>query len=80
MNIGVSGIGFLLIAVLVSVSWGVARLMGWSPVVTAASVVGLVVIVGGLQMRRAFARQRRLMREGRWPPDGPRGAACRACS
>jgi CHASE2 domain-containing sensor protein len=75
VNIGLSGIGLLLIAVLGLAGWGLARLMGWSPLFTVLGVLGLVILIGGLQVRRALARQRRLMREGRWPPDRPQGAA-----
>ena len=75
MNIGLSGIGLLLIAILVLLGWGLARLVGWPPVLTVFAVLSLVIIVGGVQVRRAIARQRRLMQQGRWPPDGPPGAA-----
>jgi hypothetical protein len=75
MNIGLSGIVLLMIAVLLAMGWLVGRLMGWSPVLSGIVVLGLVGLIGALQVWRALARQRRLMGKGRWPPDGPRGAA-----
>jgi hypothetical protein len=75
VNIGITGLGLLLIAIVTIVGWGAARPLGWSPVLTPVVLLGLVALVGGLQIWRAASRQRRLMREGRWPPDRPQGAA-----
>jgi hypothetical protein len=47
----------------------------WSPVITIAVAVGLVLLVAGSQVRQAYESRRRLMAEGRWPPDKPTSSA-----
>ena len=75
MNLGLSGIGLIMTAGLVLLGWALARWMGWSVIVTVTAIVGLVVVLGWLQLWRAVARERRMLREGRWPPDQTRGGA-----
>ena len=72
MNIGMSRVGLITTAALVLLGWGLARWMGWSVIVTVTAIVGLVIVLGWLQLWRAVARQRRLLRERRWPFDQPR--------
>jgi membrane protein YdbS with pleckstrin-like domain len=75
VNIGFSGIGLLLIVVITVVSWGVARLAGWPPLSVAVIAFAIIVVLAVFQMWRARVWRRQLMREGRWPPDRPPGAA-----
>jgi hypothetical protein len=74
VNIGLSSVGLIMTAALVLLGWALARWMGWSVIVTATAIVGVVVLLGWLQVWRAVARERRWLREGRWPPDRPKGA------
>ena len=75
MNIGLSTVGFVVTVALVLFGWALARWMGWSALLTATAIVGLVVLIGWFQVWREVTRQRRWLREGRWPPDRPQGAA-----
>ena len=71
MNIGLSSVGLVMTAALVLLGWAVARWMGWSAIVTVTAIVGVVIVLGWIQIWRTAARERRLLREGRWPPDRP---------
>jgi MFS family permease len=69
VNIGLSSVGLIMTTALVLLGWALARWMGWSVIVTVTAIVGVVVLLGWLQVWRAVARERRWLREGRWPPD-----------
>jgi O-antigen ligase len=75
VNLGGSTISLLVLGLAALAGWFIASMAGWSRPATAAGAAVIIVLLGGLQMWRVAARQRSLMKQGRWPPDRPHDAA-----